>query len=133
MFGHTVRGPLKLLKEKWMSEESTLINVLDYVSTFCERLHRLCDLARASLSSAQTKMKTRFDVKAVPRFFEVGDNVLCLLPVVGSSLQAKFSGPYVVDAKLSDTDYVISTPERKRNSRMPYKYVKAVLLSGFWY
>ena len=36
VFGHTVRGPLKLLKEKWLTETSDL-NLLDYVSTFKER------------------------------------------------------------------------------------------------
>ena len=32
VFGHTVRGPLKLLKEKWLTETSDL-NLLDY----CQR------------------------------------------------------------------------------------------------
>lgn len=32
-FGHTVRGPLKLLKEKWLCDEGDL-NLLDYVSVF---------------------------------------------------------------------------------------------------
>jgi hypothetical protein len=31
VFGHTVRGPLKLVKEKWLDEHTDL-NLLDYVS-----------------------------------------------------------------------------------------------------
>ncbi len=96
VFGHTV-GPLKLLKEKMMGCESNdVTNILDYVSSFRERLHRVCELARASMASVQAKMKTRFDKKAVARSFNKGDMVLVLLPVPGSALRAKFSGPYVI-------------------------------------
>lgn len=119
VFGHTVRGPLKLFKEKIMSfDSSPKMNVLDYVSKFRERLHHACSTARDSLANAQENMKCRFDRKSVQRCFEAGDQVLVLLPVVGSSLSARFSGPYKVLRKLSDTDYVVGTPDRKRKSRV---------------
>lgn len=87
----------------------------------------MCELARASMASAQAKMKSRFDKKAVARSFNQGDMVLVLLPLPGSALQAKFSGPYVIDAKLNETDYVIRTPDRKReNLRLSHKYAEAV-------
>ncbi len=35
-----------------------------------------------------------------------------------TALQAKFSGPYVVDRKLSDTDYIVGTPDRQRKTRV---------------
>ncbi|KAM9336642.1 chymotrypsin-like protease CTRL-1 [Symphorus nematophorus] len=38
-----------------------------------------------------------FDRKTEPCVFEPGDQVLALLPLVGSSFQAKFSGPYTVN------------------------------------
>uniref|UniRef100_A0A669CS17 ribonuclease H n=1 Tax=Oreochromis niloticus TaxID=8128 RepID=A0A669CS17_ORENI len=119
VFGHTVRGPLLLLKENFLSDtDAPKVNVLDYVSSFRERLHKACAIARDALVAAQGKMKRKFDKKAVQRKFEVGDKVLTLLPVPGSSLQAKFSGPYTVQAKLSDTDYVIDTPERRKKCRV---------------
>lgn len=119
VFGHTVRGPLRLLREKWLADKpGPEVNILDYVSSFRERLHHACELARTSLSEAQIKMKTRFDKKSVARTFQPGDRVLVLLPVVGSALQAKFSGPYVVDRKVSETDYVIQTPDRKKKTRV---------------
>lgn len=119
VFGHAVRGPLKMLKEKILSTElSSKTNVLDYVSKFRERLHKACAVARESLASAQEHMKHHFDRKSVQRYFQEGDQVLVLLPVVGSSLSARFSGPYNVLRKLSDTDYVVCTPDRKRKSRV---------------
>ncbi len=63
-------------------------------------------------------MKCQFDRKSVQRAFAECDQVLVLLPIVGSALSARFSGPYEVLRKLSDTNYVIRTPDRRRKSRV---------------
>ena len=104
VFGHNVRGPLKVLKEQFMSDSSQETNVLDFVSKCRERLHRAVLLAKEALSSFQDSMKTQFDRKAVGRQFQPGDPVLVLLPLPGSALTARFSGPYVVKSKVSITD-----------------------------
>ncbi len=44
--------------------------------------------------------------------------MLVLLATVGSSLDAKFCGPYEVVQKLSDTNYVIRMLDRKKKSRV---------------
>ncbi|KAL0148642.1 hypothetical protein M9458_056082, partial [Cirrhinus mrigala] len=119
VFGHQVRGPLKILKEQMLSiDSSPKMNVLDYVSNFRDRLHAACSFAKESLTNAQKDMKFRYDRKAVARSFMPGDQVLVLLPVLGSSLSARFYGPYVVKKKMSETDYVIITPDRKRQTRV---------------
>lgn len=119
VFGHVPRGPLKSLKDRFLcTEMSPGTKVLEYVSRFRERLHRANSFAKRSLSSAQTVMKRRFDRAAVPRCFERGDKVLALLPITGSTLSAKFSGPYEICERLSDTNYTISTPERRRKTRV---------------
>ena len=59
-FGHTVRGPLKLLKEKFISSSDEFLNLLQYVSDFRTKLTRACELARANLISAQKSMKSRY-------------------------------------------------------------------------
>lgn len=111
------RCPLKTLQDRFLSSETTAErNVLDYVSQFRERLHRANALAKQSLSASQAVMKRRYDRSAVSRRFQVGDKVLALLPIPGSDLSAKFSGPYDVQKCLSAIDYVISTPERKRKT-----------------
>ncbi|XP_076876436.1 uncharacterized protein LOC143525877 [Brachyhypopomus gauderio] len=121
IFGHALRGPLKILQEEMLSDtppSSPPTNVLDYVSSFRERLHSVCALAQESLSATQTRMKSRHDQKAVLRSLDVGDKVLVLLPVPGSALCAKFVGPYEVLSRLSDTDYVIRTPDRRKKTRV---------------
>ena len=49
VFGHTVRGPLKLVKEKWLDEHTDL-NLLDYVSKFKEKLYYACKVAQDNLN-----------------------------------------------------------------------------------
>ena len=44
--------------------------------------------------------------------------MLVLLPIPGSCLQARFSGPYCVEKKVGDFDYLIATPERSRKKRL---------------
>ncbi len=120
VFGHTVRGPLKILQEQILSSSrpSSTTNVLDYVSAFRECLHTVWKLAKHSRSSVQSQMKSHYDQKAVSRSFQAGDKVLILLPVPGSALQAKFTGTYEIKEKLGDTDYVVNTPDRRRKSRV---------------
>ena len=40
VFGHTVRGPLKLLKEKFISDDDSSLNLLQYVSDFKSKLSK---------------------------------------------------------------------------------------------
>ena len=47
VFGHTVRGPLKLLKEKFFSQEDTPFNLLQYVSDFRSKLLKACEAAQS--------------------------------------------------------------------------------------
>ncbi|XP_048035833.1 uncharacterized protein LOC125261281 [Megalobrama amblycephala] len=119
VFGHTVRGPLKVLKERMLGiEDSKKTNVLDYVSKFRDQLQKSCMLARETLAKAQGKMKMWYDKSAVNRSFAVGDQVLVLLPVPGSALTARFSGPYEILEKRGETDYVLRTPDRRRQKRV---------------
>ena len=57
-------------------------------------------------------MKTWYDQKARKRSFQPGDRVLALLPVHGSPLEARYCGPYTVQEKSSDVNYIVSTPGR---------------------
>ncbi|KAJ8040053.1 hypothetical protein HOLleu_14244 [Holothuria leucospilota] len=116
--GHTVRGPLKLLKEKWLSDPGEDIHLLDYVSRFKDRLHGACELAQENLRHSQKKMKAWYDKTTVKREFKPGDKVLVFLPVSGQPLQARFQGPYVIERKVSDTDYVILTPDKRKSKRV---------------
>ena len=118
VFGHSVRGPLKLLKEKFLSNDETPLNLLQYVSDFRNRLSRTCEVARSNLKTSQGKMKARYDNHVIDRKFKPGDKVLALLPIPGRPLQARYFGPYTIDKKTSDLNYIINTPGRRKNKQM---------------
>lgn len=63
VIGHTVRGPLKLLKKTWLTETNDL-NLLEYVSDFKEKLYTACKLAHENLKNSQLKMKVWYDKNA---------------------------------------------------------------------
>jgi transposase InsO family protein len=94
VFGHNVRGPLKLLKEKLLVDDDSSLNLFQYVSDFRTKLTKACDLARKNLKSAQKCMKEKYDKTTVKRSFQTGDKVLAFLPVPGTPLHARYFGPY---------------------------------------
>ena len=118
VFGHSVCGPLKLLKENFLSNDETPLNLLQYVSDFRNRLSRACEVARSNLKTSQGKMKARYDNHVIDRKFKPGDKVLALLPIPGRPLQARYFGPYTIDKKTSDFNYIINTPGRRKNKQM---------------
>ena len=114
----TIGPPLLLLKEKWLDEDPEKISVLKYVATFKDRLFRAGQMAKRNLQESQSRMKVWYDRKAKSRCFEPGDRVLVLFPVVGNPLQAKYSGPYKVVKKISDTNYLVKTPDRRKETQV---------------
>lgn len=118
VFGHTVRGPLALLKDGLVAASDLPKNVIDYVNGFRHRLYMAVEKARENLECAQSKMKKMYDRGAERREFSPGDLVLALTPVVTSPFQAKFSGPYVVESKASELNYIIATPNRRKSSQL---------------
>ena len=118
VFGHSVRGPLKLLKEKFLSNDETPLNLLQYVFDFRNRLSRACEVARSNLKTSQGKMKARYDNYLIDRNFKQGDKVLALLPIPGRPLQGRYFGPYTIDKKTSDLNYIINTSGRRKNKQM---------------
>ena len=92
VFGHSVREPLKLLKEKFLSNDETPLNLLHYVSDFRNRLSRACEVARSNLETSLDKMKARYDNHIIDRKFKPGDKVFALLPIPGRPLKARYFG-----------------------------------------
>ena len=75
VFGHSVGGPLKLLKENWLSENTESLNLLDYVSKFRNKLKKVCELVQQNLKNSQSKMKMLYDRKLQNCVFNPGGKV----------------------------------------------------------
>ena len=63
-------------------------------------------------------MKLHYDENALDRNFEPGDKVLALLPIPSKPLQARYYGPYTVHKKLSDLNYIVNTPGRRKQKQL---------------
>ena len=63
-------------------------------------------------------MKTTFDANTKVRNFKPGDRVLMFLPIPNQPQQAKFFGPYVIEKKIDDLNYVVLTPDRCKKKRI---------------
>ncbi|XP_074653661.1 uncharacterized protein LOC141907818 [Tubulanus polymorphus] len=70
------------------------------------------------LKQAQGRMKTWYDKKARNREFKKDDKVLVLFPLKGHPFKAKFHGPYVVQEKVNDVNYIVSTPDRRKATQL---------------
>ncbi|KAK0135992.1 Retrovirus-related Pol polyprotein from transposon 412 [Merluccius polli] len=115
VFGHKVRTSLSVLNAEF-DQSKTPASLVEYVDGFRRKLFLSWKLACEHLSAAQGKMKQRYDRKAEARVFNPGDQVVALLPIPGSPLTAKYSGPFTIMRQVSETNYVLSTPERKRST-----------------
>ena len=123
-----MRGPLTFLKEKNRSDDDRSLNLLQYVSDFKNRLLKACEAARSNLKSAQSRMKLHYDENAQNINFEPGDKVLALLPIPGKPLQARYYGPYTVDKNLSDGNYIVNTPGRRKQEQLCHSNMLKITL-----
>ena len=48
----------------------------------------------------------------------MGDKVLVLLPIACNPLQVKYHGPYTVECRINNVDYVVSTPDRHKQRQL---------------
>ncbi len=117
VFGHTVRGPLAVLKSGCVDTEPPK-NLIDFVNGFRHRLFKAGCMAQDKLCVSQSKMKKLYDRHTERQEFSPGDQVLALMPIVGSPFQAKYIGPYTVSEKSSDLNYIVETPGRKKARRL---------------
>ena len=63
-------------------------------------------------------MKIWYDKRAIQRHFKLGDKVLVLLPVPQNPLHEKFFGPYSIEKKLSDLNYIVHTPGWRKQKHL---------------
>ena len=88
------------------------------VSDLHDRLSTAAQLAQMNLKDAQGCMKRWYAKHARSRTFKPGNNVLVLLPIHHHPLQARYCGPYVIEKKLNEVDYVVYMPDHCKQPRV---------------
>lgn len=127
IFGRTVRGPMRILKELWTKDvdNSETKTTYQYVLDLQERLEETCKLARENLMRARTVQKKQYDRKARKKDLTEGDKVLVLLPTKSNKLELQWKGPFPV-IKAKDLDYQIDMDGKIKtfHANMLQKYVE---------
>ena len=112
IFGHQVRGPLEVIREK-LEEDSPSEDFLEYLSRTRTGLHQGLEFVKQHLDQTQKTMKINYDRQTQSRSFEVGDEVMVLMPIPGQ-LKAQYVGPYRISGKVGKLNYVLETPNRRK-------------------
>ena len=115
LYGRTVRGPMKILKELWIgeSEVSETKTVYQYVVDLQERLEQTCQLAREELKKSRQRYSHYYNKRAKVRNMKVGEEVLLLLPTDKNKLLMQWKGPFpMIVEKVNNMNYKIDFGHR---------------------
>ena len=75
-------------------------------------------IANINLEQKQRKQKYWYDKNARARTFQIGDEVLILLPTSENKLLAKWKGPYKIIEKVGEVNYKVATPDSPKKKRI---------------
>jgi len=87
LYGRHVRGPLYVFREDWTGDKGTSIPVATYVVEMRQRLADMAHLVAEHTARSRAKQKQYYDRSAKFRSFDVGDQVLVLLPTTMNRLK----------------------------------------------
>ena len=113
VYGWPVRGPLSVVKESWVTADDGG-NLIEYIIQTRERLISAVEMAQENLAHSQSVMKVWYDQKAREQSYDVGEEVLVLLPTSERTLEAKWQGPYRVTRKVGDLNYEVDTGKTRK-------------------
>ncbi|XP_072015789.1 uncharacterized protein [Amphiura filiformis] len=126
LYGRTVRGPMTILKELWTGhgQEPETKTTYQYILDLQQRLEGTCQVAREELKRAKMKQRIQYNRKARHRSFEVGDEVLLLIPTDNNKILMQWKGPFKVKEKLNSMNYRVDFGHRTQtfHANMLKKY-----------
>ncbi|GBL94043.1 Retrovirus-related Pol polyprotein from transposon 412 [Araneus ventricosus] len=116
--GKNLRTPETLLFEKWTEKGEEENPVTKYVFTLINRLKRCQDIAVENMERARDKRKQWYDRDTIERKFKPGDKVLVMATVKPNKLAVSWMGPGTVVSQISETNYIVSLPNRREKSQI---------------
>ena len=107
LYGRTVRGPMRILKELWTKEvdEPEVKTSYQYVFDLRERLEETLKISRQELTRSQRRYQQYYNRKVRDRKFKIGDKVLILLPTDKNKLLMQWKGPFEIGKIIGINDY----------------------------
>lgn len=116
-YGRQMRSPLSMIKELWVGRDVSE-PVVDYVLKLLERLKRVQEMAEVSMAEAQAKSKKYYDLKTKRINYNVGDKVMLYQSARANRLQMQWTGPKIIQKKISETNYLIEDLTNKRKQTL---------------
>ena len=119
VMGHIPKGPLSILKESWADDLDLPVSFGKSNTQYLQDLHEKLSIAKEyALSHAereQSKYVERYNLRSKDKHFQVGDDVLVLMPDSTSSKAfSKWMGPGKIIMKRSPYSYVVEVNGAKR-------------------
>ena len=113
LYGRQVRGSLD---EDWTADRSSAVPLATYISEMRDQLAEMAYLV--AKHSADSQQKQCYDRGAKLCSFEVGDQVLVLLPTVMNRVKLRWTGPYKVTRRVSSVGYEVEMPGRRHEKKL---------------
>ncbi|KAJ1195759.1 hypothetical protein NDU88_005027 [Pleurodeles waltl] len=127
--GHTVRGPLTLVKEGWEQPlKAPKQDIVDYVLGLRPRMAQYMKKASKNLQASQELQKQWNDQKAVLIQYQPGQKVWVLGPVAPRALQDKWSGPHLIVDKKGGVNYLVDLG----TARSPFRVIHVNRLKPYY-
>ena len=107
---------MAILKELWtgQTDEAETKTTYQYIVDLHERLEGTCELARQELERSKSKQKTYYNKKARQRTYEVGDEVLLLIPTDHNKILMQWKGSFKIKEKLNSMNFRIDLGHRSQ-------------------
>ena len=78
----------------------------------------MSQLARSNLHAAQSTQKEWYDRTAKERSFQLGDQVLIVLPTTANKLAAEWQGPYRIVKRAGEVNYMVHMHDCRKKNRL---------------
>ena len=141
VYGRVGLGPLNVIKNTWTKEAyniggSNKKAVKEYLDELKESLELGNKFAQQQCDKKQKQYINKYNEKTTEKDFQVGEEVLILMPSSTNSLLSTWIGPVTVSAKLSKNSYKIAKEDgstRRLHANHLRKYIARINSIGILY
>ncbi|XP_042899321.2 uncharacterized protein [Parasteatoda tepidariorum] len=115
LYGREARGPLSILKSSWSGEiriPTTLSqSAVDYLQELKVRLEKAAESASLMAADKQKAYSDYFNKRSSVRNFNVGEQVVLLIPDSADKIYARWTGPGEIVKHCSPHSYMVKLPD----------------------
>ncbi|XP_040074259.1 uncharacterized protein LOC115320635 [Ixodes scapularis] len=115
MYGREPQGPLTILRKTWTGEWTPPLGLnkptAEYLRSLRDRMAEAARVVNEHSEALQSAYAQKYNLRARPKSFEVGEQVLVLETGMANKLQPKWLGPAVVTEQKRSDSYIVRFAE----------------------